>query len=116
MSGKLRLSSEAEDCIEEQLQWYEVDERHGGAVLGEKWLQKLETALGELQQHPERHGFAPENGRWLPHLTIRQLRFQPWKSKSAWRVLYVYGEDTSTVTVLQIRHEKRPLLFEMDRP
>jgi len=112
MNWTLLLSSEAENCIEEQLQWYEENDPHEGAERGATWLDKLEAALEQLRQHPERHGFAPENGRWLPHLAIRQLRFRPWKSKPAWRVLYVLNEKRSSLTVLQIRHEKRPLFTE----
>jgi hypothetical protein len=28
-------------------------------------------------RHPERHGFAPESGRWMPGIAIRQARFKP---------------------------------------
>ena len=86
---ELRLSSEAERCIEEQLLWYEADENHGGAELADLWMGLLETTLETLKQHPERHGFAPENGRWKPDIPIRQMRFKPWKTPSAWRILYV---------------------------
>jgi hypothetical protein len=69
----------------------------------------LETALDMLGQHPERHGFAPENGRWMAGVSIRQMRFKPWKTPSIWRILYVIDEKARQLTVLQIRHEKRPL-------
>jgi hypothetical protein len=59
----LLLSSEAERCIEDQLLWYEVDEMRGGAELADRWMDLLEIGLDTLRQHPERHGFAPENGR-----------------------------------------------------
>jgi hypothetical protein len=41
---------------------------------------------------------------------IRQLRFKPWKGPSAWRILYAINATARRVTVLQIRHEQRPLL------
>lgn len=109
MSYELRLSAEAERCIEEQLQWYEADD---APELADRWLDLLEAELGKLVRHPERHGFAPENGRWMPGIVIRQKRFKPWKKPSAWRILYATDEAAGQVTVLQIRHEKRPLLGE----
>ena len=115
MSYELRLSSEAEHCIEDQLQWYEADERNGGADLADQWLGLLETALDVLSRHPERYGFAPENGRWMSTISIRQMRFKPWKTPSVWRILFVIDAKASFVTVLQIRHEKRPPLTEGGR-
>jgi plasmid stabilization system protein ParE len=112
MIWELQITSEAERCIEEQVQWYEADRKHGGPELACRWVERLERLLDHLCQHPERHGFAPENGRWMAHLAIRQIRFKPWTSPSAWRVLYVIMEDSGQVVVLQIRHERRPLLFE----
>lgn len=106
------LSAETERCIEEQFRWYEADETNGGMDLADRWMGLLETALDTLSQHPERHGFAPENGLWMPWYSIRQLRFKPWKTPSIWRILYVIDEDAEQVTVLQVRHEKRPLLGE----
>lgn len=106
----LRISSEAERCIEDQLQWYETDEKNGGPELADRWMELLEAALDILCRHPERNGFAPENGRWMPEISIRQMRLKPWKTPSAWRILYVIDEKAKLVTVLQVRHEKRPLL------
>lgn len=110
MSYELRLSAEAERCIEDQLQWYESDQKSGGSELADKWLARLVEALDGLKLHPERHGFAPENGRWKAWISIRQMRFKPWKSASAWRILYTIDESAGLVTVLQIRHERRPPL------
>jgi plasmid stabilization system protein ParE len=112
MDFELLLSAEAEQCIEDQLLWYEADETNGGAELADRWVDLLETALNTLRQHPERHGFAPENGRWLPDICLRQMRFKPWKTPSAWRILYVIDEESAQVTVLQVRHERRPWLPE----
>jgi hypothetical protein len=114
MTWELRISSEAEACIDEQQQWYESDEKHGGAILANRWLASIEVALGELCQRPERHGFAPENGRWRPELKIRQMRFKPWKTRSAWRVLYVLDETKGIIALLQVRQEHRRRLFEGD--
>ena len=110
MIYELRLSSEAERCIEDQQLWYEADETGGGAELADRWMNLLEIALDRLSQHPERYGFALENGRWMAGISIRQMRFKPWKTPTAWRVLFVIDEQAAKVTVLQIRHEKRPLL------
>ncbi|MCF7676225.1 MAG: type II toxin-antitoxin system RelE/ParE family toxin [Akkermansiaceae bacterium] len=111
----LRISKEAEHSIEEQLQWYEAAEPDGGDELADRWMNMLEAALQALGQYPERHGFAPENGRWMPEISIRQVRFKPWKTPSVWRVLYVIDDKARQVTVLQVRHEKRPLLVEGGR-
>lgn len=115
MDYELLLSSEAERCIEDQILWYEADETRGGAELADRWLDLLETAFDTLRQNPERYGFAPENGRWIPEIPIRQMRFKPWKTPSAWRILYVTDEQLARVTVLQVRHERRPLLPEPGR-
>lgn len=113
MDYQLLLSSEAERCIEDQLLWYEADEMRGGAELADRWMDLLEFTLDTLRQHPERHRFAPENGRWMPQISIRQMRFKPWKTSSVWRILFVIDEQAARVTVLQVRHEKRPLLPDM---
>lgn len=115
MSFELRLSPEAVRSIEDQLRWYEADELNGGAGLADRWLNLLEAALDALCGHPARHGFAPENGRWMPSVSIRQIRFKPWKTPSAWRVLYTIDDQAKLVTVLQVRHEKRPLLSDDKR-
>ncbi len=114
MSCKLRISSEAEACLKEQIQWYKSDEKHGGAELASRWLALIEVAMIEICKGPKKHGFAPENGRWNPDLNIRQMRFKPWKTKSVWRVLYVLDETSGIVTILQVRHERRKLLFEKE--
>lgn len=114
MDYELLISAEAEQCIEDQLLWYEAKEKNGGAELADRWLDRLETALDTLRQHPARFGHAPENRRWMPALSIRQMRFKPWKTPSAWRILYVIDGKSARVTVLQVRHEKRPLLPETE--
>jgi len=109
VSYQLHFSSEAERCIEEQLEWYDRETDH---EQGDRWLAQLEAALERLSGNPERYGFAPENGLWRPELELRQMPFQPWKTKSAWRVLYVIDESSEVVTVIQIRHSRRPWLSE----
>lgn len=110
MSYRVTFLAEAEQGIEDQIAWYEGDERHGGVELADRWLTKLQQAIRELESRPERFGFAPENGRWQPQLELRQMPFKPWKKKAGWRVLFVIDEENSIVTVVQIRHERRPLL------
>ncbi len=112
MNWELRISSEAEACLKEQIQWYKSDEKHAGSELASRWLALLKGAMTELCKGPKKYGFAPENGRWNPDLNIRQMHFKPWKTKSVWRVLYVLDEASGIITILQVRHERRKLLFE----
>lgn len=114
MSYTLTLSDEAQRTIEEQLEWYEAGEKHGGAELADRWLERLEAALSKLAASPHRHSLAPENGRWHPELEIRQMQFRPWKTGVGWRVLFVIDEKQRIVTVLQVRHERRRWLFEAE--
>jgi plasmid stabilization system protein ParE len=114
MSYELFLSDEAQRTIDDQIQWYEADEKHGGAALADRWLDKLEVALAKLSRSPQGHGPAPENGLWHPEVAIRQMQFRPWKSGVGWRVLYVVNEKQRIVTVLQVRHERRRWLFEAE--
>ena len=110
MSYHVLYSREAERCLDEQLCWFEEDEDRGGSELADVWLERFVTALEKLHGNPTAQGLAPENGRWQPQIEVRQLRFRPWKSKPGWRVLFSVNEDAQSVTVLQIRHERRPLL------
>lgn len=112
MKFHLLLSPEAERCIEEQLHWYEEDAKRGGTTLANRWLNRLEIALQNLADEPHRHGLAPENGRWMSNLVIRQVRLNPWKTRSAWRILFTVDENHRTVTVLQIRHASRRFLHQ----
>lgn len=114
MNYTLALSDEAQRTIEEQLEWYESNEKHGGVGLADRWLNRLEAALKKLAASPHRLGLAPESGRWHPELEIRQMQFRPWKSGVGWRVLFVIDENQRLVTVLQVRHERRRWLFEAD--
>ncbi|MEO5712930.1 MAG: type II toxin-antitoxin system RelE/ParE family toxin [Luteolibacter sp.] len=112
MDYEVLLASEAERCIDEQLVWYEADDANGGIELADRWMDQLEPVLESLVRHPERHGLAPENGRWMPEFSVRQMRFKPWTTPLVWRILFVIDHDAKRVTVLQIRHEKRPLLHD----
>lgn len=107
MSYRWELAAEATRSIEQQMIWYEADEKRGGIELADRWLAKLEPALEKLAAAPSRFGFAPENGRWLPQVELRQMLFRPWKSGSGWRVLYTMDEGRKLVTILQIRHKRR---------
>lgn len=110
MSYQLKVSRNAEEDIENRRLWYEADLLRGGFELSERWMEALLLQLDVLKQHPVRFPFAPENGRWRSHLVIRQMLFRPWKNKAGWRVLYVIKEMKKVVSVLQIRHERRPWL------
>jgi plasmid stabilization system protein ParE len=114
MNWVLHLSAAAEQSIDGQMRWYEAEDRHGGAELANRWLSGLEATLEKLRVHRERHGFAPENGRWHPEVELRQMHFRPWKSKPGWRVIYSLNQPKAVVTVLQVRHERRPWLFEAE--
>lgn len=113
MSYLLNVSQNAEEDIENQRLWYEADPLRGGFDLSERWMAALIEQMEDLKCHPERFPFAPENGRWLPHLAIRQMLFRPWKNKAGWRVLYVIKARKKVVTVLQVRHEHRKWLHDL---
>ena len=112
MNYRVRLASSGDASITAQVEWYRSEERHGGEELAERWFSKLHVALATLATAPMRHGFAPENKKWLPEFEIRQMHFRPWKSGVGWRVLYTIDEDAQFVTVLQVRHEHRRRMFE----
>lgn len=114
MKLRVVLSREGRTCIEEQIDWFKSDEKHGGQELAEKWFHKLHEALATLSDKPGKHAFAPENGRWLPEVELRQMPFRPWKSGFGWRVIYSVDQKQGVVTVLQVRHERRRWLFEDD--
>lgn len=104
MSYRLHLSSEAQLSIEEQIIWFEEG---GRDELADEWLSALRQTLDKLTDYPERNGFAPENGRWLPEVSTRQKRFRPWKNKPGWRILFTTNEPQQILTILQIRHERQ---------
>ena len=112
MTYEVRQTSSADDCIAAQVTWYREDDRHGGDSLALRWFDQLHSALATLSTNPTRHGFAPENGEWMPQHEIRQMHFRPWKSDVGWRVLYTIDEDKKLVTILQIRHEHRLWMHE----
>jgi hypothetical protein len=103
MKYRPHLSSEAQLSIEEQMIWFEDG---GGDELADEWLASLRETLDKLADHHERNGFAPENGRWMPNIVIRQKRFRPRKSKPGWRVLSTTNDSELTATIRQIRHER----------
>ena len=112
MSFQWSLADTGEHDIDRQMIWYESDESHGGAELANRWSDLLQSALEKLALAPQRHGFAPENGKWMQQYEIRQMLFRPWKSGAGWRVIYTIDEARKLVTILQIRHEHRRWLFE----
>ncbi len=114
MNFEVRQASSADECVAAQVEWYRSDENHGGDELALRWFDLLHIALATLSKNPQRHGFAPENGKWMPQHPIRQMLFRPWKSGVGWRVLYTIDEAKKLVTILQIRHEHRRWLFEAE--
>lgn len=107
MRYRVKQDAAADAGIVAQVDWYRADERRGGEVLAKRWVDALHKALRTLEEAPTQHRFAPENGKWMPEFELRQLLFRPWKSDVGWRVLYTIDEKAKTVTVLQVRHERR---------
>lgn len=114
MSYAVTMAPEGQANIAEQIEWFESDEKHGGEALAQTWMLKLHAALADLAQMPGRHGQAPENGKWRAEFEVRQILFRPWKSGVGWRVLFVIDEPKRLVSVIQIRHERRRWLFEVE--
>lgn len=108
----VKQAPSADECVAAQVEWYRSDEKHGGDELALRWFDLLHRALATLSINPQRHGFAPENGKWMQQYEIRQVLFRPWKSGVGWRVIYTIDEAQKLVTILQIRHEHRRWLFE----
>ena len=114
MNYRVQASESGKSSVDEQLKWYRADESHGGDDLAERWFNALHAALAKLATRPTSHGFAPENGEWLPENEIRQMLFRPWKSGVGWRELFPIGAGQKLGTVLQARHEHRRWVFEAD--
>ncbi len=112
MSYDWELSDSAKDEASNQMQWYEENVFPDGAALADRWLAKLHQAFDKLAKAPLSFGPAPENGKWLPTLQVRQMLFRPWKSGAGWRVLFVVDEEAKRVTILQVRHEHRRWMHE----
>jgi plasmid stabilization system protein ParE len=102
------ILSKAEQSIDEQIDWLYLSPWGDGKRLSEHWAGEFDKVLEALVTHPERNGFAPENGMLSPAAEVRQKRFRPWKGKPGWRVLFTTNETAATVTILQIRHERQP--------
>lgn len=112
MIYSVKQAPSADACVATQVNWYRENEQRGGDALALRWFELLHLALATLANNPTRHGFAPENGQWMPQAEIRQMLFRPWKSGAGWRALYTIDESLKLVTILQIRHEHRRWLFE----
>lgn len=108
----IEIPPRAELSIEEQIDWLFESPRDDGEQLSEKWADEFDKVLASLTSHPERNGFAPENGKIFPDAKIRQKRFRPWKGKPGWRVLYMIDELDAIVTILQVRSERQPWVEE----
>jgi len=112
MTYLVKQTSSADECVASQVNWYHEDEQRGGEALALRWFDLQHVALAKLGNKPTRHGFAPENGKWMSKYEIRQMLFRSWKSGVGWRVLYTIDEGKKLVTIHQIRHEHRRWLFE----
>ena len=104
----IEIPYKAERSIDEQIDWLFSNPGGDGKRLSEKWSDEFDIVLESLAFHPERNGFAPENGKIFHGVEIRQKRFRPWKGKPGWRVLYMVDDNEGVVTILQIRHERQP--------
>lgn len=111
MSYSVKQELSSDKCVATHVNWYRGDEQRGDA-LAKRWFDLLHLALATLGNNPTRHGFAPENGKWMQQNQIRQMLFFPWKSSVGWRMLYTIDEIPKLVTILQIRHEHRRWLLE----
>lgn len=114
MIYSVKQAPSADECVAAQVNWYREDEQRGGEALALRWFEQLHLALASLGKNPARYGLAPENGKWMAEIEIRQMLFRPWRSNAGWRVLYVIDEAQAFVTILQIRHERRRRLFEVE--
>jgi plasmid stabilization system protein ParE len=114
MSYSVKQAPSADACVAAQVNWYRENEQRGGDELARRWFEFLHAALATLGSNPTRYCLAPENGKWMPQLEIRQMPFRPWKSASGWRVLYAIDNAQKLVTILQIRHERRRWMFETE--
>ena len=112
MTCRVKQAATADASIKEQVSWYLADERRGGEAVPKRRFDQLHQALATLATSPKSRPYAPENGKWMPEFELRQMLFPPWKSRAGWRVLYTIDEKQKLVTVLQIRHERRPHLHD----
>jgi plasmid stabilization system protein ParE len=114
MNFTWELSDYGKEAINDQILWYEQNVYPDGDQLADRWFTEISDAFAVIAKAPMRFGFAPENGKWLPELQIRQMLFRPWKSGVGWRVLFAVDEDAKLVTILQVRHEHRLWMHEGD--
>lgn len=59
--------------IEEQTKWLEDSLGYSQADF---WTECLMQTLDLIDAHPERNGFAPENGKWFSQVEIRPKRLK----------------------------------------
>jgi plasmid stabilization system protein ParE len=104
----IAIPAKAERSIDEQIDWLFANPGGDGKRLSERWADEFDKVIESLKAHPNRNGFAPENGRLFPDLEIRQKRFRLWEGKPGWRVLHIVDDREAVVTILQIRHERQP--------
>jgi len=109
MRFRYALDEDALVSVREQLIWFE---KNSSEEIADFWVKSLETCIDEINAHPERNGFAPENWKRFADGEVRQKRFRPWKGKPGWRVLYMIEEIGAVVKILQIRNERQPWLGE----
>jgi len=104
----IHLSPSGEEAIEEQIAWLKLSPSGDGSRLARRWYDDLGAVFESLTRHPERNGFAPENGSAVPGTEVRQKRFRPWKGKPGWRVIYAIDTPGGIINILDVRSERQP--------
>ncbi len=106
MRYTLLISAKARQHVRDQRAWYHTHLEDGSA-LAARWTRLLEQALEKLREQPSRHSPAASHEQIDPRVLVRRMLFRPWQSGKGWRVLFTIDERERSVTVLQIRHERR---------
>jgi plasmid stabilization system protein ParE len=99
MTYHVEVSSEADQILRECAQWYR--DRSGSQAVAEKWYNGFLDVLESLQNDPERHPFAPENGEF-PY-EIRELTYGSGRRKTH-RAIFRIWEEARIVEIMTIRH------------
>ena len=97
MNYSIEYTERAKQHLVEAVDWM----AENAPIAAERWLDRLEAAVAELDHNPERFGVAPEND--THDIEIRQLLFG--KRRGRYRILFTIRDQT--VTILDVRHGMR---------